>query len=438
MLTEDRHHETNIFQRATEMNDFKSLNELFSYIKTILELKKKAAPKNNSFTVFSVLGNETDEDKTHTTFLYEILKPNGLHGMGDVFIKTFFETVLNQSYSNSAQISKQHNIDSNNDNYGRIDLCIETSKNRYPIEIKIYAPDQDHQIDRYVKYAKEKSETSKVYYLTLDGHTPSSCDQSSEDDFICISFAEHISKWLTNCIDIARHDKNVVDVLNQYLTLLNKLTSSEQSDIYMDAIEKLISSSKDNYECAVAFEKGLVAVRTSKIKQIFDNIKAHLSDRIECNYDESELNMFYKEKNPYHALTGEIKTEGNIRLELAFEISVEGFYYGVAIDIPNVPQPEGNSIIQERKEFIKSLYNNADWKDWVDRIKGCWVWWKWLPSKNEKINFSNCSGENYLKLYDAVEFNKIMENIYDDIDSNLSFIIKNGVPKNSENLGHHK
>jgi hypothetical protein len=52
------------------MNDFKSLNELFSYIKTILELKKKAAPKNNSFTVFSVLGNETDEDKIKLSQFY--------------------------------------------------------------------------------------------------------------------------------------------------------------------------------------------------------------------------------------------------------------------------------------------------------------------------------------------------------------------------------
>ena len=190
---------------------------------------------------------------------------------------------------------------------------------------------------------------------------------------------------------------------------------------------------------AVAFEKGLVAVRTSKIKQFFDNIKAHLSDRIECNYDESALKKVYQDKNPYFAMVGEIKTVENIKLELAFEISVEGFYYGVAIDIPNVLQPERKkSIIQERKEFIKSLYNNADWQDWVGRIKGYWVWWKWLPSKNEKINFINCSGESYLKLYDDKEFNKIMENIYDDIDSNLSFIIKNGVPKNSENLGHHK
>ena len=111
-------------------------------------------------------------------------------------------------------------------------------------------------------------------------------------------------------------------------------------------------------------------------------------------------------------MVGEIKTVENIKLELAFEISVEGFYYGVAIDIPNVLQPERKkSIIQERKEFIKSLYNNADWQDWVGRIKGYWVWWKWLPSKNEKINFINCSGESYLKLYDDKEFNKIMENI---------------------------
>jgi len=417
------------------MNELKSLNDLFCYVKNILVLKRNAAPKNNNFTVFSALRNETDEDKTHTTFLYEILRPDGMHGMGDKFLKNFFESVLNQPYSTTARIHQEYHITSD-DNYGRLDLLIETSDNCYPIEIKIYARDQDCQIERYVKFAKDRSETSKVYYLTLDGHTPSSCGKSEENYFVCISFADQIHKWLINCIDIARSNKNVVDVLNQYLTLLNKLTSSEQDDIYMNAVEKIIKQNKENYECAVAIEKGLQAVRTAKIITIFNRLKEHLSDRIECNYHENEVKKFYKEKNPYHALACEIKSAENIKVELAFEISVEGFYYGVAI---NVLQGDRKSLIQDRKEFIKSLYDNNNWRNWVDKIPkhGCWVWWKWLPSKNEQINFHSGSGENYLKLYDAIEFDKIMNIIYSDIDFNLDSILKNGIPTDSANLEHH-
>jgi hypothetical protein len=416
------------------MDDLKSLNELLNYVKTILDLKKKSIPKNTGFTVFSALRNEHDEDKTHTTFLYEILRPDGLHGIGDKFLRKFFETVLEQPYSSTAKIYQEYHIKAD-DNYGRPDLCIETSDNCYPIEIKIYARDQDCQIDRYIKFAKERSKTSKVYYLTLDGHTPSSCDKSKENDFVCISFAEQIRKWLINCVDVARDNKNVVDVLNQYITLLDKLTSSEQDDIYMDAIKKIITQSKENYECAATIEKALLAIRTSKIITVFNNIKEHLSNDIECDYNEKGLRNFYRERNPYSALAGKIKSSENIIVELVFEISVEGFYYGVAID---VQQGDLRSTIQKQKEFIKNLYNNNNWHNWADKIsRHGWVWWKWLPSKNEQINFHNCSGENYLKLYDAAEFDRIMKAIYADIDSNLDYILKNGVPEDLVNLEHY-
>ncbi|MEE3422826.1 MAG: hypothetical protein VZR11_09030 [Succinimonas sp.] len=86
------------------------------------------------------------------------------------------------------------------------------------------------------------------------------------------------------------------------------------------------------------------------------------------------------------------------------------------------------------------LYDNNDWQDWVNKIpeQKNWVWWRWLPSREEQINFNKCAGENYLKLYDAVEFDKIMNNIYLDINSNLNFILKNGVPKDKINTDHYK
>ena len=152
-----------------------SFQELFNYIKTILEIKQKNNHyRANNFTVFSALRNETDEENTHTTFLYEVLRPDGQHGMKDTFLKDFFKTVLKvDNYDKTAKIFQECHIDPKDDNYGRLDLCIETDSARYPIEIKIYADDQDHQMERYHKFAKRKSNVSQVYYLTLNGHPPS-------------------------------------------------------------------------------------------------------------------------------------------------------------------------------------------------------------------------------------------------------------------------
>lgn len=264
-----------------------SFQDLFNYVKTILEIKQKTNHyRANNFTVFSALRNETDEEKTHTTFLYEILRPDGQHGMKDAFLKDFFKTVLKiDNYTNTAKIFQEFHIDSKDDNYGRLDLCIVTDSAWYPIEIKIYADDQEHQIERYYNFARDKSNVSRVYYLTLNGRSPSEkslgkIGKESEDDVICISFAKEIHAWLNNCVDIAnhKHAQDVVAVINQYQTLLNKLTEEQQDDVYMDAINKLICSSKENYECAVAFEKGLVAARTQKLKELFNDIRKYLSE----------------------------------------------------------------------------------------------------------------------------------------------------------------
>ena len=95
-----------------EMIASNSFQELFNYIKTILEIKQKTNHyRANNFTVFSALRNETDEEKTHTTFLYEILRPNGQHGMKDAFLKDFFKTVLKvDSYNKTAKIFQDNKL----------------------------------------------------------------------------------------------------------------------------------------------------------------------------------------------------------------------------------------------------------------------------------------------------------------------------------------
>lgn len=427
-----------------------SFQELFNYIKTILEIKQKTNHyRANNFTVFSALRNETDEEKTHTTFLYEVLRPDGQHGMKDTFLKDFFKTVLKvDNYDKTAKIFQECHIDPKDDNYGRLDLCIETDSARYPIEIKIYADDQDHQMERYHKFAKRKSEVSQVYYLTLNGHSPSekSLGKLSENDVICISFAKEIHAWLNNCIDIAnhKHAQDVVAVINQYQTLLNKLTDEQQDDVYMDAINKLISSSKENYECAVAFEKGLAAARTEKLRELFNDIRKYLAENKKLkdysifnnSIEEDELlekriSEYYSlDKNTWPKIWFEIKRVNEIRIILNIELGVT-LYYGLIFTNDDWDK------IPIQKDVLGKAFgrNNSCWTDRINKFKGkdWWIWWRYLPFKDSPLNFRSCSGI-YTNLYDRQEYQNILDAISKELGDNLESILKTGMPNIEQNL----
>lgn len=427
-----------------------SFQELFNYIKTILEIKQKNNHyRANNFTVFSALRNETDEEKTHTTFLYEVLRPDGQHGMKDTFLKDFFKTVLKvDNYDKTAKIFQECHIDPKDDNYGRLDLCIETDSARYPIEIKIYADDQDHQMERYHKFAKRKSEVSQVYYLTLNGHSPSekSLGKLSENDVICISFAKEIHAWLNNCIDIAnhKHAQDVVAVIHQYQTLLNKLTDEQQDDVYMDAINKLISSSKENYECAVAFEKGLAAARTEKLRELFNDIRKYLAQNKKLkdysifnnSIEEDELlekrisEYYLLDKNTWPKIWFEIKRVNEIRIILNIELGVT-LYYGLIFTNDDWEK------IPIQKDVLGKAFgrNNSCWTDRINKFKGkdWWIWWRYLPFKDSPLNFRSCSGI-YTNLYDRQEYQNILDAISKELGDNLESILKTGMPNIEQNL----
>lgn len=63
-----------------------SIQDLLFYVTNILQIKEKTAKqKEGDFTVFTALRNESDDVRTHSTFLYEMLRPDGCHGLKDAF-----------------------------------------------------------------------------------------------------------------------------------------------------------------------------------------------------------------------------------------------------------------------------------------------------------------------------------------------------------------
>ncbi len=428
------------------MNVSNAMLEMLEYIKIILDIKKKVNhSRSNNYSVFTAIRSETDEERTHRTFLYELLSPDGQHGMKDAFLNEFFKTVLGiENYAKFVRVYQEYPIDLMKDNFGRIDLCIETESAWYAIEIKIDAGDQDNQVERYYRFAKSKSDTSKVYYLTLNGRYPSekSVGNLSEQDIVCLSFAKEINAWLISCADIAnrKQAQDVVAVINQYRILLGKLCDEQQDDVFMDAVGKLINSSRDHYECAVAFEKGLVAVRTEKLRQLFYDIGNFLNtdgrlkkyaissrdnDEI-ITLDNCIAKYYPSNTNTYPKLWFEIKRIKDIRIILNIEVE-RTLYYGVMFTDDNWNK------IPINKEILRKAFgsNNHPWFDEVDKYKGknWWIWLRYLPFKDSPINFRTCSGI-YSKLYDHAEYQNILNAIISEIRDNLESILETGMPNN--------
>lgn len=97
-------------------------------------------------------------------FLADLLNPEGSHGCGILFLKTFLEEVLQEKWMPDSLLShtivtKEYVIDKDR----RIDLVIQNADFFIPMEVKIYAGEQEGQCFDYFEHAKN----SKMVYLTV-------------------------------------------------------------------------------------------------------------------------------------------------------------------------------------------------------------------------------------------------------------------------------
>lgn len=185
--------------------------------------------KGETFNIFSILDLKTNEVRTHSRFLAELLDPHGSHLMGDIFLKAFLRKIDYKKPFNtaSAELILEKGIGVKTlSSGGIIDILIkDCGGNTIAIENKIYAGDQENQIVRYYNYNRSRN---TVYYLTLNGSEPSieaKGDLKSDQDFYLISYGQHIKEWLHRCQEIAVDVPQVREGIKQYYLLIKNLTN---------------------------------------------------------------------------------------------------------------------------------------------------------------------------------------------------------------------
>lgn len=281
------------------------INGLLKDSKRILkhneEIKKL---KGEDFNIFSILNMERLENITHSSFISELLKPNGSHHKGNLFLKLFLETTLvnhgnltrrkldittfsNKFLERRVEVSTEKsigNISSDKEKGGRIDVLIKSGNDFITIENKIDAKDQYRQLSRYSRYQQGRN---VILYLTLFGEEPS--DESKGDltseDYKCISYSSHIRLWLEKCVMHAHNEPILRESLKQYLILINKITHQMNNELQ----ESLNTLLKQNLKTAELIHHGFY----SALKDIKNSFRSDVYEALRPIAIKHDLSLEY-------------------------------------------------------------------------------------------------------------------------------------------------
>ena len=222
----------------------KLLNEIGKLVVAQNERTKERYSHGELFNVFNILGLESNEVRLHSALLAELLRPNGMSGVGNAFQKAFLAILgLPENYIVDGRVSVEISIGTTTDTEGgRIDIIMEDGNHAIIIENKIYAQDQPAQLLRYTNFARDNYPHGyRLLYLTLDGKEASD-DSAQGCPYQCISYKNEISKWLAECARISFDRPLVRETIRQYINLIKQLTNQSMGTLEDNKLVELVAS----------------------------------------------------------------------------------------------------------------------------------------------------------------------------------------------------
>ncbi|MFC2110689.1 PD-(D/E)XK nuclease family protein, partial [Bacteroidota bacterium] len=235
------------------------ITALINSVSTQLKHQKEIAKiKGETFNIFSILGIETKENKTHSNFIAELLSPEGSHFFGNIFLVEFLKQI-NHTFEfdvSTAYVFKEFPIGPvTTESGGRIDILIKDGNdNTISIENKIYAGDQENQLLRYSNYNRGKN---TVYYLTLNGNEASTYSVGVDNniDYNCLSYRDDIIDWLQKCKELVIDVAQTREAIKQYQLLIKKLTNQLADQKMEKELKKILVANYDAFDVISSYKE---------------------------------------------------------------------------------------------------------------------------------------------------------------------------------------
>jgi len=402
------------------------IQNLINQVKVINE-KHEAVKKINgeNFNIFSILKLETDEVKTHSYFIYELLNPAGSHNQGDIFLKLFLKQVLTkEEYKNKGKIQEIKREDPTDENR-RIDFTIKTSNIFIAIEMKIHAKDQNQQLSDYHKHIQKKRKTNKLFYLTLDGNEAD--DKSTkgievDKDYFRLSFYDDIHTWIERCIEKTATIPNLREGLVHYRNLIRKLTNQMGDEMAKDIID-IIRTPADMeamHTIYTEYAKVLAQKESDFWFEVYDEIEKHESIKsFNIRYDSDS--RVVDERLDYNEIVNERKNKHSL-LGLSLKKEIEEYQINCYVYQMSSENHITMSVkISKNGKNIKlfqkdKILNTIGFEKKYREVS------RWFYLKN-KIKFYG-SGEPTFDLFDKTKFDELVKNTANEVVETLERILE--------------
>ena len=260
----------------------------------------------DKFNIFKIAKIHLHEE-VHTRVIAELINPHSKnHKHGQLFLNELMKeiSVINETETGLSEddfSGASVNVEVLTDEGRRIDMVISSNTLFIPVEVKIWAKDQDKQLVDYFEYAKTIGKVPAVIYLKPtkippDKRSTQGLDETDEEEFRNIfkqiTFSEHIAPWLKRCSGYKDIEAGVREIMIQLHDNINCFVNIEgkseaEYDEVIKAIREIIEKNHKNIrftECDSNYltirlqKKGMLefALRIAKDGKNKDKILLHI------------------------------------------------------------------------------------------------------------------------------------------------------------------
>jgi hypothetical protein len=241
------------------------------------------------YNVFRLLRLERKEDDLHSPFLRDLLDPDGSHGQGLLFLRSFLDLLakkLTATGVSSLSDIHRHFVDPSN----REEWCVRTERDRINISIrnhraeliisienKIDAGEQEKQLCRYRNLLDDERAYKRrvLVFLTPGGYG----DPKSGKPDVHLKYEQDIAPWLQEIEAKEELPTTVRNAVHQYHEIIEDMSGVRGMSKDEALIELL--AKHENIRCALDISKSTGDVkrklRLTFWEQIADNFVEHIA-----------------------------------------------------------------------------------------------------------------------------------------------------------------
>lgn len=305
------------------MSTNNKVNQLRQLLNTFKSVKDKYYREEDeeTFNIFAAMRRKTEEVALHSRFIASLLDPEAPHGLGDMPLKLFLDTIgLSDEVLSEDNLEVQPGYEEKSE-YNNIDILITSDVHAIIIENKIYHTDSNHeddyvrsdgrtklkgQLERYYHVITKEDnylpENTEVVYLTPEGKLPSNISTGGDNPRFpeltrkvrCISYQTHIKSWLRRLLDQKEIDTRLRYSIEQYISIIEELTMDELEIQENKALRELFGSlSKEEKDLYEYIRKKETDVLWHTTDELLHDIIRHAEDKalkvtcVQCNDENS-------------------------------------------------------------------------------------------------------------------------------------------------------